>query len=1035
MKRKFKRNVKSLPLAVTIAMSATCASFAATIMPDGFGNVLITAGDSGANNIVVPAGQPAAFSPFEIRFDPNTFLTPTTAASIDIQDTAAIYTVNMGAGSSIDGGTNDGITSVANLLTVNASGGSISGANAISGGPGGTIVVVNDTDIIGTAGAGINSTGTVEVTNNFLQPTDIVSLIRGTTDGVVGTGNNSIISNFGFINAQGGDGIRVGDSATVSNLDVMDSISFNTIFSGQIDAQNNGVVAGDGLLLTNENLGQITGTDGNGITAGDNAEIINFLDGNIFGGNDGVNAGTALSLTNDGTITSDTGNGISAFGGGNTVITNSGTIDATSGNDGVIILNHAPGDIINNSGTITGGVNGVEFFNGSGGVLNNSGTITGGTRSIFGSSNDETLNLTGSSTLQGDVDGAGGVDTIAFGSSTLAPGNTGNSISGNITNIDSITKDGGGVALIGLPGDPLFTVNADTITVLPGGGGLYINGNINAEDGVSQSTFTSNGVAIGGTGTWNADVFVNTGGISAGAIPINLDADPTNAVGEVTITGGVVHQPGSFIRFDVDPNTGNTDLINQTGAGNTYTLNGADLRIASTDNNRVIQDGTYFVVESITGEEIIGNFGNVTVQLNPNVNAADTGFIGSQVDQTATGASNNSDTVLAIFTNPFVGVGPGSALAGFTIRHDFSSLVTDPNAAAFGNALDASVGSANAIDQDFIAALDFSDLATVQATLNAASPTASFNNAKAIISGNYGLNRRVQQHLASSRVTGNNVSSYGADHSTSANNCGNVWGSLSYSSKDIDSSSGNDFDGEESSFTAGIDFRVGPNLLLGILADGSTADYDFNGGDSDTDSFRAAIYGTYGQGTGIYVDFLAGYGTHDADISRNGGLLGTLRSSPDAESFQALLTVGYAMQSGSVKHGPFIGAEYQDLDVDGYTQNGAFPLAVDGYDVESLRLLVGYRLEMSAGKFSPYASVAYAHELEDDDIDTTATLPGGAGFGVSGSGLESSILISLGTNYAISDSLNLNIGYHGEISVDSDGIDSHGAQIGLNFSF
>ena len=823
--------------------------------------------------------------------------------------------------------------------------------------------------------------------------------------------------------------------------------------------------------LTLSNSGTITGTNFAGIDVDDDANITNAAGATITGGERGVNAEAGLMLTNDGTITSQSGdavnidgdggvvinagtitsgagNGIIASGGGNTFISNSGTIDASSGINGVSILDAAPGDVVTNLGTITAADNGVEFVNGTGGLLNNTGTITGGNRSFFGSAGDDTLDLRDSSTLQGDVEGAGGVDTIAFGSSTLAPGNTGNSISGNISGIDSITKADGGVALIGLPGDPLVTVNADTITVLPGGGGLYINGNINAEDGISQSTFTSDGAAIGGTGTWNADVFVNTGGISAGAIPINLDADPTNAVGEVTITGSVVHQPGSFIRFDVDPNTGNTDLINQTGAGSSYTLNGADLRIASTDNNRVIQDGSYTVISN--DDVINGQFGTISVQLNPNVTAADTGFVGSQVDPTALGASNNLDTVLATqfttqtATSSIAAGGVQSATRGFTIQHDFSSLVTDPNAVAFGNALDASVGSGNAIDQDFIAALDFSDLATVQATLNAANPTATFDTTAAIVSANYGLNRRIQNHLAFTRAAGNTVRSFVGDFAEptpsqpapAARGGGNVWGSFSYDYLDVDSNTGNDLDGENASFTAGIDYRIAPKLVLGIVLEGSTADFDFdNGGDSDVDSFRAAIYGTYGEATGIYADFLVGYGSHDVDLSRNAGLLGNVNSSPDADSFQALITVGYNIQSNKIKHGPFGGFEYQNIDVDGFTQSGAFPINVSGYDQDSARLLAGYRAEFDAGKFTPYVSLTYAYELQDDDFGTTATIPGGAAFGVTGGGVDSVILISAGTNYAISDSLNANLGYNGEIAVGGDGVDSHGLNIGLNYGF
>jgi uncharacterized protein with beta-barrel porin domain len=578
-------------------------------------------------------------------------------------------------------------------------------------------------------------------------------------------------------------------------------------------------------------------------------------------------------------------------------------------------------------------------------------------------------------------------------------------------------------------------------------GGLYINGNINAEDGVSQTIFTTNGVAIGGTGIWNTDVRINTGGISAGAIPINLDVAPANSVGQVTITGPVTHQVGSFIRFDVIPGTAvnngvNSDLIRQTGGGNVYTLNGADLRIASTNNNLAIRNGTYTVVDS--DANIVGVPGARSVQLNRNVSLADNGFIGSEVQTFltgGTGAANNMNTVLANNFSNLVVVGSDLQL---TINHDFSSLATNTNAAAFGNALDASVASPNAIVQDFIAALDNSDLATVQATLNGLSPEATFASTVALVSGNYRLNALVRDHLALTRAGGDtmrmNVGSYSSSAPASAPvmqnaGIGNVWGAVSYAWKDIEGDFGNDFDGEEASFTAGVDYRVSQDFLIGLVLDGSTADYDFNGGGSDVESLRAAIYGTYGQPTGIYVDFIAGYGTHDFDNNSNGGLLGNINGDTDAESFQAALTVGYAMQSGCVKHGPFGGLEYQNVDVDGYTQGGLFPIAVDSYDVDSFRLLGGYRVEADYGRFMPFASVAYAHEFQDDRLNTTATIPGGAGFGVSGSGLESAILISAGANYALTESLTLTGGYHGEIAVGGDGTDSHGASLGLNYAF
>lgn len=759
----------------------------------------------------------------------------------------------------------------------------------------------------------------------------------------------------------------------------------------------------------------------------------------------------------------------------NYTITNDGTIAAGPGVVGINVLSGGGiASVVNNTGTISSVNSNAITSNLAAGAftLNNSGLIQSSTNAFVGSAANDTLNLNLGSRVTGDVIGGLGINTIDFGAGLSAPGGVSNSISGNVTGFEAVNKNLGGVAFIGrpsigaTPADPLYIVNANAITIQTNGGGLYINGNINAADGVSQATINAGGAALGGTGLWNANVNVTANGFSSGAIPINLDVVPTNAVGTVTITGDVVHTPGTFIRYDVNPRaalqsgvlgsgvtptmgvgginvSGGTtaDLIAQTGLGNTYNVNGAGLRISSTDNNRAISNGTYVVVDSAAGIDNFATLGAISSQLNPNVNALDTGIRGSEIFNGGA-ATNNANTVLARNFSSLSLADGGTNLV-LTINHDFSALATNPNAAAIGNALDASINNGNVNLQDFIGALDNSNLAAVQATLNGLSPDATFSTAVALASGNYRLNRLVQDHLALTRAGGDSVRSYVGSYAEPAPapqvqnaGIGNVWGNVSYAWKETDNNFGNDFDGEEAAFTAGFDYRVSQDFLIGLVLDGSTGDYDYTGGSSDVDSFRAAIYGTYGQPTGLYVDFLAGYGSHNIDQTRNGGgLLGNINSDTDADSLQAAITVGYAMQSGSVKHGPFGGFEYQKVEVDGYTQGGLFPATVNGYDVDSFRLLGGYRVEADYGRFMPFASIAYAHEFEDDQLNTTAVIPGGAGFGVSGSGLDSAILISAGANYALTESLTLTGGYHGEIGVGGDGTDSHGASLGLNYAF
>ena len=232
---------------------------------------------------------------------------------------------------------------------------------------------------------------------------------------------------------------------------------------------------------------------------------------------------------------------------------------------------------------------------------------------------------------------------------------------------------------------------------------------------------------------------------------------------------------------------------------------------------------------------------------------------------------------------------------------------------------------------------------------------------------------------------------------------------------------------------------VSSDFVLGVVLDGSTSSYNGrdSGNGSDLDSLRGALYGTWGQSMGIYSDFLLGYGTHNMDLSRSlGGLLSGFggKGSSDATSFQALWTVGYTMGDASIKHGPFVGLEYQNVSVDGFTEQGPLPLSVGSYDVDSFRGLIGYRVNGSYDKFHPYASVAYAHEFEDNGVRATASFDGNP-FSVQSDQQGSAILLSVGTAYSFNGNLSMDIGYRGEFSVENDGIDSNGGTIGLNYSF
>jgi len=957
---------------------------------------------------------------------------------VDALDSAVI--VNNATGSI--SGTDDGIDAVNSLNLTNA--GSITGGDeGVEAGNSATVLNQLGGTITGTGGDGLDVGDFLSLTNN--------GTINGAGgDGVDAANSASIVNNNSIVGGSG-DGIEADASLSLTN---------NATITGNDD----GVDAGFGASITNSVFASITGTTSDGIEADDSLNLTN--NGTITGvGDDGVDTGDDAIIVNNATITGSVGDGVEA--GDDLDLTNNSTI---IGNDDGVEAGESS-VVTNNLGAVITGTNGdgVDFDGAIGSTLHNAGTINGADGAIDGSSGDDVFNLNNGSVINGDVLGWGGTDTINFsGGLTSAfgfPDTTENIIHGDVFDVETINKTGAGFAVIGDGGldydgntitDPLVTVEADVVNVL--GGGLIINGNVIGTDGVSFSTINvAGGAELDGTGTWTANVNLADSSIfSAGATAISLTSQfgpitPEDAIGSLTILGTVTDAVA--FRWDVNPQTPinngvNSDLV----TADTYVINSMDLHISPTNLDETITNGVYTIIATNNPVDITG-IEEVGVQFNSNIQDL-VGFEGSEIFNNLDDL--NTNTVLGSFFATVTTSGDGTDVL-LEIQHDFEGLPgLTATQSAIGAVFDVESDNPDADIQDFLAALDYSSLEEVQAVLQALDPSAQLGMVASIINSNYRVNRMVQNHLFDLRVceepmmiapSGSKDAKdakgvMAPQQSVAPSHRYGVWGSLSYDWQDLEGSDDvSDFDGNVGAFTAGFDWRVNPTLAFGILLDGSKADLDHGSGDTDIDSLRVAVYGTWGACTGWYSDFLVGYGKHDLDTDRS-TIFGSVDSSSDADSIQALWTVGYTFASGNLKHGPFGGFEYQRVDADGFEEDGDIiediPVSVDDYEVDSLRALIGYRVNTTYGKFRPYASIAYAHEFGDDEISTNASLGGifdGASFRVTGPDLSSAILLSAGTGFSINESLTLDVGYRGEISVGDDGVDSHGGSIGLNWTF
>ena len=1002
--------------------------------------------------------------------------------AITVTGNATVDNAGTITGDSNTGGIGNGLEISGNLgLTNSGTITTLDGSYAVN--VGGTATIGNTGSITAPNGTAVNVVGALTLTNGagYLD----TGLISGGTAGISG-GAGSTVTNDSDSSITGGTtGVTLGANSTVTNV-------AGTLGTTVISGGTNGVVVGADSKVVNGLNASITGTTGNGITAASNGSlptagngIVN--DGTVTGGTNGVFAGDFALVENTGTITGTsgigvrtgsnsqidntgliTGNvGIDAFGFGGTFVLNNtnGTVTGTGGVaiDGLLFgvdtLNLNYGSVINGDVNTRGGNDVITLssvWDESGSVINGSIDAGGGadtinltnsgyndvtvTGDLIGGFGGATYNLTKSSfgnvIVGGDVVGGIGTDTLVFTGGKEFYWDGTNAVVGGTSLIQLIDKEGTGTAFIGSASLP--SVGTDAITV--NGGGLYINGDISPVLVSETAVTVASGAEFGGTGTWTAGINV-AGGISAGLTPVDLTLAFNDSVGTINLTGNLNFAAGSHIDFNIDPVVGGAgnDLIIQNG---TTTFAGTEtVEVSPTNIDNVIQDGAYTIISS--NNAIVGAIPTAEVDLSFLVRLSESGPFY---------ATGSGPAVLNLFLGTETADG-GTDLV-LTVQHNYEGLGLTANQSAIGAAIDASVSSSDPFIQDFIAALDYSDLTAVEQTLAGLSPEGIFGLTESVINSNYRLHRQVQEHLAVTRSYGGEVvapatagpkggvsSKGGMAPSTTCctggSGLGNVWGAVSYDWQDYSGDfATQDYDGETAAFTVGIDYRVAENFVLGAVLDGSTGDFDGNASSSDIDSLRGAIYGTYGAATGFYSDFLAGYGSHDLDQSQVvGGILNGLNSSStDADSVQALLTFGYSFGDLCLKHGPFAGLEYQNVDVDGYTQNGPFPILVNGYDVDSLRGLIGYRVDGNFGTFRPYASVAYAHEFEDDTMSTTAFF-GTAPFRVAGSERGSAILVTVGTGISLSNSLTLDVGYRGDISVEDTGVTSHGGSIGLNYNF
>jgi uncharacterized protein with beta-barrel porin domain len=699
----------------------------------------------------------------------------------------------------------------------------------------------------------------------------------------------------------------------------------------------------------------VTVQSGASITLPSNISAINLADGNTATNNGAISIGDGAAgigglnnnnFTNTGTISIGS-NSVAMFPlGSNNTALNSGTISgSTLMGVGIDVL--GTGNMVTNSGTITltGPASTGISANGIGNTILNSGTITIGGAS--GTNGQGVLLLDNNVfTNTGAVKAAG---DNSVGVNLWGSGNT-------VANSGTIVASGATGIAFGVTGLNNTLVNTGTIK-----GGA---------NGYSLFSFGTNGNAITNNGTIDgAMFFIGAGnGLTNNGLIAITDSATALAAGNISFGGAFTQNAQGTLALRVD-NAGNHDGLYANGQAQL----GGTLRA-------VVQAGLYqttttYAAAVQTSGGVVGQFANVT---------SSSAFFSAA-------ATYNPGSVDLTLTRQGFG-----AVAGETA-----------NQRAVGNALEAGdapslTGAAATFYSQLLAAGSVRVLDQLSGEGTSGTQNTAFA-AGSLFGETMGAQMDSWRAGHRGDVTGAGALGYASERPvTSAFNAlkapprvepqWHAWASGFGAGQSLsgDATTGSaGFNDRIAGGSVGVDHLVGPDLLVGIAAGGSSATFnvDDRATSGKVDGAHVGAYAMQRYGA-TYVSAQLAYSHFNNSTTRTITGVGAdeiARGSFGSDQLGGRLEIGRSYDFTGFSVTPFAALQAAQLWQAGYTETsvagggpGVLGLSYASRSVSSLPLFLGAKFD---GRFAlgggmmwmPFANVAWVHEFEPTR-NVTATL-------------------------------------------------------------
>ena len=292
----------------------------------------------------------------------------------------------------------------------------------------------------------------------------------------------------------------------------------------------------------------------------------------------------------------------------------------------------------------------------------------------------------------------------------------------------------------------------------------------------------------------------------------------------------------------------------------------------------------------------------------------------------------------------------------------------------------------------------------------------------------------------------NGATGNGARSGGDRNSAFNAWVGGVIRSGSADGRNGNaDVSFETDGASAGMDFRVNPNLAIGVgigygRDDNAIGD---NGSRVKGDASTLASYASYHPGERFYLDGLLGYQRISFDLRRyvtptDGFVFGQRYG----DQWFASVSTGADIRRGTVTWNPYLRLDLARATLDGYTETGdaIYALRYGAMDVDTSTGNLGLRVDSVVpttwGAFSPMFRVEYQRDFHDRANASLqyADLVGGPVYRLEGTEYDDSRwVLGMGARFDLSNHWSFGLEYRGQVG--SSGESDNGVLLNVQKSY